>query len=61
MSIEEYEKRLFNVINEAIEDRNLPLAQIYGITAAAAKTVESVLAYRVFETVKQLGKQHQPD
>ena len=61
MTLDEFEKRIFDVINESIEDRNLPLAQIYGITAAAAKTVESVLAYRVFETVKQLGKQHQPD
>lgn len=61
MTIEEFDTQLFAVINAAIEKRSLPLAQIYGILAAATKTVESVLAYRVFETVKQVGKQSQQD
>lgn len=52
MTISEYEDKLFDVVNKAIEDKEMSMAQVLGILHAAHQTVLAAYHYRVFELVK---------
>lgn len=59
MTIDEFEKALFDVLNKAIESKELPMAQILGLTYAAHETVKATFDYQVYGLVK--AKAHKTD
>lgn len=57
MTSDEFEKELFDVINKAVESKDLPMAQILGLTYAAHETVKAAFDYQVYGLVKSKPKQ----
>ena len=52
MKVEEYEDALFAIVNQAIEDKEMSMAQVVGLLHAAHQTILAAYHYRVFELVK---------
>ena len=61
MTQAELEKRLFDALNEALEEKELSLSAILGTIYALYETIRGVFNYQTFSEVKKVNKQHQPD